>query len=548
MNPPAPVAPGSDEAHEPVPGDGGAQADPTRRPANPLTLTGDRAVQFDLWWPRLTAVAALAGYLLVGYWLLHGLHYAVGDALARSSFARSIVDSRDPHLSAIGFVWMPLPTFAQLPITAVLSPLGWAYYSGMVATSLAGAATVPVVARIAQDLGVRRPRAVLITVCYAVSPFTILYAANGMSEAPAALFTALAVRRFIAWSRHRRVRDLGGLGICLGLLTLCRYEGLVVAAVLAGAAALWSPRGERRFTAMVVAVPSVFVLACWSVVCRLLLDDWLFWLHGLEAVADPPTDAPWLPQTRNLLTVGGYALRLALIVAPVLVVIVPLLLRSRGSGARRLPAALLLVGAVYPAQVIATVLRGDGWGNLRYFSPLVLIATVLALWRCADTRGGWRLVTAALLVGLASGSAAIASPRITAVESEYAILRAEGGDAPAGFPLDAFLGAAGHLDANTAPDDLIAADSASAFAVTLFSRHPERFAITQDTDFEQLVARAPTRFTWVVTVTGSREAASGSSLGGVLDAPPPGMAWTEAAQFSQRSVDVTLFRLVPAGA
>jgi hypothetical protein len=54
-------------------------------------------------------------YVAFGLWLLYGADYAIGDAIARASAARSIAHSRDQHLMAAGFNWVPWPVYAESP-------------------------------------------------------------------------------------------------------------------------------------------------------------------------------------------------------------------------------------------------------------------------------------------------------------------------------------------------------------------------------------------------------------------------------------------------
>jgi hypothetical protein len=504
-------------------------------------------------WPWIAALACFVLYAVVGYWMLHDVRFAIGDSLARSSAARSVVDSRDPHLSAIGFVWMPLPTFVQLVPMAVLSRLGYAAYTGMLCTAFAGAMTVPVVARIGRDLALTPNRVVAVTLAAALNPITIFYASNGMSEAWAALFTALVFRAFISWMRVPRVRDVGMLGISLAMLTLCRYEGVAITAVLAVAVAVNVQRSERLKYAAIVALPATFVMLVWCVVSKVLLDDALFWLHGLEAVSDPPEGATWLPDEKNLLNVASYALRLCLLVAPALLFLVPLSLGRRRTARERLvPLSLIAVAFVYPFQVVATLIRGDGWGNLRYFSPLILVVSILLAWfwraEAGNSRGVVRFSAALLVLGMFTGWWAQSSPRIAAVEGEWVVAKrlTDSKDLTSTFPMSLFVDAAGYLDSATTDEDLIASNSQNAFAVTLFSQHPQRFAIPQDTDFEQLVARNPTRFTWIVQVTGvERSISSDFGLGGVIAAPPVGKQWLEEKVIVDGPVAIRLYHLVP---
>lgn len=74
--------------------------------------------------PRLIFAVSAVLYLCTGLLLTAGRGYLMGDALSRVSATQSALFSRDPHLSAIGFVFTPLTALAQLPfvVVAPLSP------------------------------------------------------------------------------------------------------------------------------------------------------------------------------------------------------------------------------------------------------------------------------------------------------------------------------------------------------------------------------------------------------------------------------------------
>src|ERR1041385_9278526 len=60
--------------------------------------------------PDPLAGVAFLGYIALGSYLALVLHAYHGDAYSRVANAYYVLYSRDPHLAAIGFVWMPLPS------------------------------------------------------------------------------------------------------------------------------------------------------------------------------------------------------------------------------------------------------------------------------------------------------------------------------------------------------------------------------------------------------------------------------------------------------
>ena len=60
---------------------------------------------------------ALTGvYFAVGYVFVMRYNLFEGDAVSRVANAGYVMMSRDPHLSAMGFVWNPLPSLVEIPL------------------------------------------------------------------------------------------------------------------------------------------------------------------------------------------------------------------------------------------------------------------------------------------------------------------------------------------------------------------------------------------------------------------------------------------------
>jgi hypothetical protein len=69
---------------------------------------------------RSRGIALFAGlamlYFAVGYLLMMRYNLFDPDAPSRVANAGYVLESRDPHLSAVGFVWNPLPSLVEVPI------------------------------------------------------------------------------------------------------------------------------------------------------------------------------------------------------------------------------------------------------------------------------------------------------------------------------------------------------------------------------------------------------------------------------------------------
>jgi len=176
-------------------------------------------------------------YLTCGAILAFHFHSFFGDAVSRMANGFYILYSRDPHLAAVGFVWNPLQSMADvvpLLLYHLWPPLATRDMAGTIVSSLCMAGATYQVLATFREWGIPRfPRLVLAAV-FAVNPMVIYYGSNGMSEA-LYLFTLVSVCRYLArWLRNDDLRSLTFAGVALGLCYLVRNEA-VAPAVTAGA-------------------------------------------------------------------------------------------------------------------------------------------------------------------------------------------------------------------------------------------------------------------------------------------------------------------------
>jgi hypothetical protein len=226
----------------------------------------------------LYAVAFVA-YAAIGMVLT--LHYNLVDADGPSRVANAgyVLFSRDPHLAAIGFVWNPLPSLAEIPILLFTNLWPALLNRGQAGTFMAAAfmaGAVWQVRGIALDRGLPALWRWIIIIGFACNPMIILYGGNAMSEAPFTFFTLWAVRRLLRWMHDDKVNNLVAAGLALGFDYLTRYEAAAVAAAAAalvvGVTALrsvapdWGERVKRgMLDGTVLAFPFAICFVGWAV-------------------------------------------------------------------------------------------------------------------------------------------------------------------------------------------------------------------------------------------------------------------------------------------
>jgi hypothetical protein len=250
---------------------------------------GVRARARLLWRPRRpdlpTALFAGSLALYLGLGIIFALwgHAVGGDAISRVEMADRVIFGRDPHLAAVGFVWSPIPVLGLLPFV-VLAPLIPAMVTQALAAPLLSAlfmaGAVYQMARLLGDLRLSRRLQVILTLCFALQPMILEYAANGMSEAALLFFLMLVVRRLHAWMATDRLSDLVGCGIYLGLAYLTRYEStaafLAVVVVVTLTTVLRTAGGRRLrwgralVDGVVVGLPFLIAFSVWALLSYMI--------------------------------------------------------------------------------------------------------------------------------------------------------------------------------------------------------------------------------------------------------------------------------------
>ena len=120
----------------------------------------------------LVFVLALGGYLVLGAYTILRWNLVMGDALSRLAGANYAIASRDPHLTAIGFVWNPLPTLAMIPaltLRPLWDALGEPGFAATIASATAMAFAVATLHRLTARWGLSRPARAVVVLAFAAS-------------------------------------------------------------------------------------------------------------------------------------------------------------------------------------------------------------------------------------------------------------------------------------------------------------------------------------------------------------------------------------------
>lgn len=459
-------------------------------------------------------------YFAVGYVLMMRYNLFDPDAPSRVANAGYVVHSRDPHLSAVGFVWNPLPSLVEIPLLQLsrwwpeLRSHGLA---GVVQSALFMAGAAVMVARIAADRGVGAVWRRVGVAAFALHPMIVVYGGSGMSEAAETFCVLWCVRRLMLWTDTRRAADLAGAGLALGLGYLARYDvvpaafgaAAFVGAVTAGGATYG--RSVKAFANVaVVMFPIVVVATVWAIsgwVVNQELFATLSSQYGNDSIVAaanrrsgptvPAGSGDWVGIAARLLGMQpfvGIACGAAVV---------------HGALTRR-------VTALVPVVIFGPILAFAAWGQyssttfgcFRYYLlgiPLV-ICLALALWGPNATqvleararRFAAVLLCASVMIGYPVTVAASLNERI--------------GNQPLQFGFNSLLFPdrftpeapqqvwyrrlmvddrvlADHLDRMALPDGAVLMDTFNTWAVWMSSASPKQFIITSDFDFKAALNR-----------------------------------------------------------
>jgi hypothetical protein len=339
---------------------------------------------------RFVAFAVpLAIYIVLGSLLVFKYHSWFGDAQARLANAYYVLYSRDPHLAAIGFVWNPGTSLAELPVL-LLKPIWPALstetFGAVIVSALAMAGAGYQMFRFFEELGIGRILRWPLLAIFVASPMILYFGANGMSEA-LFIFCLVATARYLAqWLSDPAPRPLVTSALYLGLAYLVRNEA--AAAALAGGLLVMlvtyhRSDGDRRarrtaaFTDVVLFV-SPFALAFigWA------LTSWIIVGHPFEQFSSAYGTSS---QIRLLGGTGGTVLtrfwwvfRALLWEVPALPILLPLALwTSWRQRSRTTLAVAAVLGAVVAFELVAYSLGQIAWA-LRYLIYAIPLTVMLA--------------------------------------------------------------------------------------------------------------------------------------------------------------------------
>ncbi|ULE35458.1 hypothetical protein K3G64_03165 [Mycobacterium sp. IDR2000157661] len=459
-------------------------------------------------------------YFVVGAVLAMRYNIFDGDGLSRVANAGYVVLSRDPHLSAIGFVWNPLPSLIEIPLVPLsrwwpeLRTFGLA---GAVQSSLFMAGSAMMVRQIAIDRSVPNAYRLIVVGCFALNPMIVLVAAFGLSEAATMFCVLWCARHLLRWVGSMRTTDLAGAGLALGVGYLARYDVLATAAgvaVLVAAVAYRRSARETRTQSMLVCsiiavFPTVMAVTIWAVTSWVISGELFATVTSVYGNASQ-VEVARMRGGEAAFTTGNWRLIAALLwamqpfagIAVAVAVVAAALTRTADT----------LVPVATFGAMLAFVVWGQFTGNtfnlFRYYLPAIPLVLViaLALWTTTSGPPRWRrlesrlkrlgvvLVCASAVIGVPVTSRSMFNANLGVRQQLAAVTSLFGGGQDAYAQPTRRIGyddrlVARHLDRKNLPPGSVLMDTSTSWLVWLASEDPKQFVITSDFDFTTALNR-----------------------------------------------------------
>jgi hypothetical protein len=237
----------------------------------------------------IIVLIAFAIYLTVAILLDFKYEILPLDAVSRMANGYYVIWSGDPHLAAVGFVWSPLQSFADIPFLLFkpfFPALATHDLAGSLVSVLAGVGAVHQLHASLREWGVSRGPRLALTIVFAFNPMVLYYAGNGMSDMLFVFLLVMSTRYFLRWLYDGDLRSLVYAGSAVGVAYLDRYEALGaagMAAIVVLVVRYWrsAGAGQTRIRIMsaltdatIFLLPIVTTFVAWATMSYVITGQW----------------------------------------------------------------------------------------------------------------------------------------------------------------------------------------------------------------------------------------------------------------------------------
>ncbi len=439
--------------------------------------------------------------ILVGLHLSVGLHILVGDAISRVDNAYYVLFSRDPHLGAIGFVWNPLPSLLEMPLTLLRNlwpPIVTLGFAGNIVSALFAGVGAVYMDRLLFRMGLARAARIALTALYVLNPLILFYSANGMSDVMMVSTFLATWEGVLAYHQEHHLGALVAAALWLAAAFLIRYEALPFAGLLTLGLAFALYRQQRSAAEIegaltILLTPIVYVTAFWVYLNWLIMKNPLYFAisaysNSAQIAANLSTSPLLLSMYHHGLAVLAYITKYTLVFWPIIPssLLVLLLLLARKAD-ERAPLILLPMLAVPGLQAVMLYM-GRSAAVERYFITFVPEAFILFAYLLAKARarrGKLFLIAVAsiLLLGDVGTGLAIKSPDFGYGDAPF--IDALVTNRSMASDMAQYQAIASYADRHPKQEFLL--DTFALGSVVIAAAHPHQFVMSSDLDFKSIL-------------------------------------------------------------
>ncbi|MGV8026405.1 MAG: hypothetical protein AB2L18_07615 [Anaerolineaceae bacterium] len=237
-------------------------------------------------------------YTIIGIYGTLNFDIADYEGLSRVSQAFAVVFGRDPHLSAIGFIWPPLPAISDIPFIILLRPFRLEILSGTLMSALYVGFTMVQLNNVLKRFKVETGWRIVWMVLFGLQPLIFHNAALGMSETPFIGFLLFSLNGYLIWRQERKNRGIMLAAIGGWLALYCRYEAIVWVAVMT-VCICWTWLFSKGKTSpekleadlLTYLVPPAYGFMFWIFLNWTIMGNPIYFLVGPGATANTPDTA-----------------------------------------------------------------------------------------------------------------------------------------------------------------------------------------------------------------------------------------------------------------
>lgn len=452
----------------------------------------------------LLMVFALA--CLAGMYINFVLDFVFIDAFKRSFMAYLVYFGNEPKLSAIGFVWPPIPTLLQLPLVAI-EPLNRTGIAGNILSAIFLGISAVYLNSLGKLFNVKKLFRYAFTLLFVANPLIFFYGANGMSELIAISFIIMTIYYFLRHIVKNSLPSLLIASLTLSCLIMTRWEmGLLLFVVLSLIAFIPFVKKNYSFnkaesSAVMFILPVMFIVFIWLFASWLIVGSPTYFLNSSYSFT--PHDAKQLASNTVLSAAKGnillsiqFVMERILFLSAVFFPFLILVLAKLRNKANRI-SGLTIVGFALSVIFAHTMLvfLGKSYGELRYFIYVIPFSYIFLLFLFKDTlkttlknyKYTAAFLVAVVLMLATSGLTYYAMLQPKYGNQEYVLMNVLlNKNTDKNYALDKEEEIAKYISANVKTRSVIVDDSVG-FTIVYLSRNPNLFIETVDSDFKKIL-------------------------------------------------------------